>query len=166
MKKSRLRDYIESLILVVIIALMLRHFFLYPCRINDNDMSPTLKAGDFIWSYNLAFGRWAARSPEKNELVIFELPNEPGVLLARRILGVEGDVIQTKTAPPLIIPPGYFFAKADNLPISNNAAQGDGLVPVKQLRGKIWKIWFSVNSKDNGKAKTFINWKRIFKTVN
>ncbi len=139
-------------------------------------MSPTLQTGDFVWSYSLAFGlsnpfkssvRWAARNPERNELVIFELPTEPGVLLARRVVAVEGDKVVNKNSEPLIIPPGYFFAKGDNLEFSNNAAQGEGLFPTKQLRGKIWKIWFSLKSKDDGKStSTSINWKRLFKTVN
>ena len=169
MKKSRRRDYIESLILVIMIALVIRQFVTYPCQIVDNEMAPTLQAGDYVWSYNLAFGmpnflkpekRWAARNPERNELVVFELPGEPGVILARRVLAIEGDKVEKKNSEPLVVPPGYFFAKIDNPALSSNAAQGEGLVPTKQLRGKIWLVWFSV------KPKGSINWKRLFKTVN
>lgn len=170
MKKSRLRDNLESLLLVIFIALLVRNFILYPYRVEDSEMSPTLRAGDFIWSYSLAFGlknpfnsekRWAARNPERNELVIFENPHDPGELLARRVHAIEGDKVEGKSSESLIIPPGYFFAKADN-----NAVRGVGLVPLKQLRGKIWLIWFSLKSKNERSSGSSINWKRLFKAVN
>ena len=53
---SLAREYLESLIVAVLIALTLRFFVIAAYKIPTGSMVPTLKVGNFIFAYKLPYG--------------------------------------------------------------------------------------------------------------
>jgi signal peptidase I len=106
MKPPRLlREYTESLIVAVCLALVLRFFVISAYKIPTGSMLPTLKVGDFIFAYKLPYGfpipfsggeRWSARLPERGDVVVFRYPGNANVNYVKRVVGLPGDRIAIK----------------------------------------------------------------------
>lgn len=82
-RKSRLREYTESIGLAVLIALFLRAFILEPFQIPSGSMRPTLLEGDRLFVVKFSHGiripmterylvRWS--DPEPGDVVVFVYP--------------------------------------------------------------------------------------------
>jgi signal peptidase I len=106
MKRPRLvREYTESLIVAVCLALLLRFFVISAYKIPTGSMLPTLKVGDFIFAYKLPYGfpipfsggdRISAKLPERGDVVVFRYPGNENVNYVKRVVGLPGDRIAIK----------------------------------------------------------------------
>lgn len=112
MKVPRLmREYTESLIVAILLALVLRFFVISAYKIPTGSMLPTLKVGDFIFAYKLPFGfpipfangeRWAASLPQRGDVVVFRYPGNENVNYVKRVVGLPGDRIAIKNKKLLV----------------------------------------------------------------
>lgn len=103
MKSPRLlREYTESLIVAVCLALVLRFFVISAYKIPTGSMLPTLKVGDFIFAYKLPYGfpipftngeRLSPSLPERGDVVVFRYPGNENVNYVKRVVGLPGDRI-------------------------------------------------------------------------
>lgn len=100
-----LREYLESLIVAVLLALIIRFFVISAYKIPTGSMVPTLKVGDFIFSYRLPYGipipfsggkRIAMELPKRGDVVVFRYPENPKVNYVKRVIGLPGDRIEIK----------------------------------------------------------------------
>ena len=106
MKPPRLlREYTESLIVAVCLALVLRFFVISAYKIPTGSMLPTLKVGDFIFAYKLPYGfpipfsggeRLAPKLPVRGDVVVFRYPGNENVNYVKRVVGLPGDRIEIK----------------------------------------------------------------------
>jgi len=106
MKRPRLvREYTESLIVAVCLALILRFFVISAYKIPTGSMLPTLKVGDFIFAYKLPYGfpipfsggeRISAKLPSRGDVVVFRYPGNENVNYVKRVVGLPGDRIEIK----------------------------------------------------------------------
>lgn len=103
--KILIREYTESLVVAVIVALILRFFVISAYKIPTGSMVPTLKVGDFIFAYKLSYGvpipfsggeRWAGQLPKRGEVVVFRYPGNESVSYVKRVVGLPGDRIAIK----------------------------------------------------------------------
>jgi len=112
-RKSALREYIESLLLAILVALGLRAFVVEPFKIPSESMLSTLMIGDHIFVNKFRYGPiipWTHRrffnflSPERGEVIVFAFPGyrngappwaEPldNEDFIKRIVGLPGDRI-------------------------------------------------------------------------
>jgi signal peptidase I len=105
-KKSRTRQYVESIGAVVFVALVLRSFVVEAYQIPSGSMIPTLDVGDRIWVNKLIYGVRLPftdiklgthyRPPRRGEIIVFEHPKEPDKDLIKRVVGVPGDTIELR----------------------------------------------------------------------
>jgi len=105
-KKSALRDYAESIILAVLIALFIRAFVIEAFKIPSSSMIPTLEVGDhlfvskFIYGFRVPFTTdpplkfWRIRKPRRGEVVVFLYPDQPDKDYIKRIVAIEGDTVR------------------------------------------------------------------------
>ncbi len=100
-----LREYTESLIVAVCLALVLRFFVISAYKIPTGSMLPTLKVGDFIFAYKLPYGfpvpfsngeRLSAKLPERGDVVVFRYPGNETVNYVKRVVGLPGDRVAIK----------------------------------------------------------------------
>lgn len=84
-----------TMILAILAALVVRHFLVTAYRVPTGSMQPTLKPGDFIFSYRRAYGWWGdSRLPERGDLVVFSYPQQPRVNYVKRVLALPGDRLE------------------------------------------------------------------------
>lgn len=102
---STLREYTESLVVAVLIALLLRLFVISAYKIPTPSMMPTLQVGDFIFAYKLPYGirmpvtnhlLTAPVLPERGDVIVFIHPEER-VSYIKRVVGLPGDKVEIRS---------------------------------------------------------------------
>ena len=102
-KKSVYREYFESIIFALIIALIVRTFVVQAFKIPSGSMENTLAIGDyilvnkFIYGIEIPFtGRhlFPLRNPRRGDIAVFEYPQDPSRDFVKRVIGLPGDRIQ------------------------------------------------------------------------
>jgi signal peptidase I len=107
-KKSGRRilwEYLEAIVTALLLALVIRAYVIQAFKIPSGSMIPTLLVGDhilvnkFIYGTKLPFsdGRALAfKKPERDDIIVFKYPEDPKRDFIKRIIAVEGDVIESK----------------------------------------------------------------------
>lgn len=104
-KKSLLREYTESIIVAVILALIIRAFIVQAFKIPSGSMEDTLLIGDhllvnkFIYGTKLPFSDkriLKVRDPKRGDVIVFVYPEDPRKDFIKRVIGVPGDVVEGK----------------------------------------------------------------------
>ena len=98
------REYIESLLIAIFLALVVRTYVLTGYKVPTISMAPTLIPGDFIFVYKLPYGfklpfvekKWGVSPPQVGDVVAFSFPDQPRVQYVKRVAGLEGDRIEIK----------------------------------------------------------------------
>jgi signal peptidase I len=95
-------EYSRSFFPVLLFVLVVRSFVFEPFRIPSGSMMPTLFQGDFIFVKKYAYGlRWPViekkffetGSPQRGDVVVFRLPEDPSINYIKRVIGLPGDRI-------------------------------------------------------------------------
>jgi signal peptidase I len=109
--KSILREYLESLVVAILVAIIIRSFILTAYKIPTSSMQPTLKVGDFIFAYKLPFGvelpfseeKWVTgQLPKRGEIVVFRHPKDRTASFIKRVVGLPGDRIEIKNGQLIV----------------------------------------------------------------
>lgn len=102
-KKSLVREYSESIIIAIILALIIRALVVQAFKIPSGSMEDTLLIGDhllvnkFIYGPTIPFTDlrpFKLRDPQRGDVIVFEYPEDPSKDFIKRIVGVPGDVVQ------------------------------------------------------------------------
>ena len=105
MKKSTFQEYAESIIVAVLLALVVRTFFLQAFKIPTGSMRMTLVEGDRILvekvSYGIPIPFTAARpprihSPRRGDVVVFRSIDDPHRDFIKRLVAVGGDTVEIR----------------------------------------------------------------------
>ena len=103
--KSVLREYIESVVVAVLLALVVRTFFLQAFKIPTGSMHPTLVEGDRILVDKVTYGirmPFTAvrlpriRPPQRGDVVVFRSIDDPSRDFIKRLVAVSGDTIEIR----------------------------------------------------------------------
>jgi len=104
-QKGTTREYAESLVVAVLIALFLRAFVIEAFKIPTSSMVPTLLVGDHIFVNKFIYGlrvpfsnRWFVEwaEPERGEIVVFRFPDNQDQDFIKRVVAVAGDRIHVE----------------------------------------------------------------------
>ena len=104
-KKSIFREYAESIIIAVILALIIRTFIVQAFKIPSGSMEDTLLIGDhllvnkFIYGTTIPFTDTQIlklRDPKRGDVIVFEYPEDPRKDFIKRVIGLPGDVVEGK----------------------------------------------------------------------
>jgi signal peptidase I len=104
-KKSVVREYFESIIIAVILALFVRTWVVQAFKIPTGSMENNLLIGDhllvnkFIFGPTpLALGRAVlpVRSIRRGDIVVFKYPDEPDRDFIKRVIGLPGETIELR----------------------------------------------------------------------
>jgi signal peptidase I len=104
-KKHIIREYAESIIIAVILALIIRTFLVQAFKIPSGSMEDTLAIGDHILVNKFLYGTkipftdkriFKIRDPQRGDVIVFEYPEDPSKDFIKRVIGTPGDVIEEK----------------------------------------------------------------------
>ena len=108
-RKSYFRDFVETVVTAVLLALVLRAFVVQTFRIPSGSMEDTLLVGDFLIVNKFIYGIKVPftdtrlpgiREPERGDIIVFEYPNpDPRARkenYVKRCIGLPGDVVELK----------------------------------------------------------------------
>jgi len=110
-QKSKFREYVEAIILAIVIALFIRTFVIQAYKIPSGSMKPTLQIGDHIlvskfnYGIKLPFLRTTlipVGAPQRGDIVVFIYPKDPSKDFIKRLIGVPGDTIEIRNKKILL----------------------------------------------------------------
>jgi signal peptidase I len=170
--RARIKEYIEAILIALVIAVILRVFVIQAYRVESGSMENTLQVGDFVFVNKFIYH---FRVPSPGDIVVFEYPLNPAKDFIKRVVAVEGQTVQisdkylfvdgqyvadlpgikhidARAIPPDLstrdffgpkqVPPGQLFVLGDNRDDSRDSRFW-GFVKERQVKGKAVMIYFS-----------------------
>jgi signal peptidase I len=104
-RKSTIREYIEAILIALLLALFIRTFVVQAFKIPSGSMKNTLLIGDHILVNKFIYGiknplngnTWIPiKEPQRRDVIVFKYPINPEQDYIKRVVGVEGDTIEIK----------------------------------------------------------------------
>jgi signal peptidase I len=102
-KKKFYKDYLEPIILAVLIALFIRTFIIQAFKIPSGSMEPTLLVGDyllvnkFIYGIKIPFTEtkvFRFVNPRRGDIIVFPYPRDPSKDFIKRVIGTGGEKVE------------------------------------------------------------------------
>jgi signal peptidase I len=128
-RKSTLREYFESIVIAVILALFVRTWVVQAFKIPTGSMENNLLIGDHLLVNKFVFGPTATldrallpvRDISRGDIVVFKYPEEPERDFIKRVIGLPGDTVELRAkkvyvnGQPLDEPYVHFLTPASDL---------------------------------------------------
>jgi signal peptidase I len=102
-KKKFVKDYLEPIILAVLIALFIRAFVVQAFKIPSSSMEPTLLVGDYLMVNKFICGIripytdvkfFQFKKPQRGDVIVFIFPLDPSKDFIKRVIGTEGEKVE------------------------------------------------------------------------
>ena len=103
--KSQIREWTESIIIAVILALLIRTFIVQAFKIPSGSMIPTFKVGDRIFVNKFLYGAKipftdlnlpAVRQPKRGDIIVFISPETPKKDFVKRLIATGLERVEIK----------------------------------------------------------------------
>ncbi|MCM8780876.1 MAG: signal peptidase I [Candidatus Omnitrophica bacterium] len=103
--RSAVREWIESIVIAFILAMIIRTFVVQAFKIPTGSMRPTLMEGDiilvnkFIYGAKIPFTDFrlpAVRQPERGDVIVFVYPQDPKKDFIKRLVAKEGETVEIR----------------------------------------------------------------------
>lgn len=148
--KSKWREYGESLFIALIIAIIVRSFFLQAFKIPSSSMEPTLLIGDHLLVNRLSYVVKVPftdivllnlGNPTRGDVVVFRYPVDRSKDFIKRVIATEGETVEIKDKVIFvngkrIEDPWGFFLDTNIMP--GYVAPKDNFGPVKVPKDSIF----------------------------
>jgi signal peptidase I len=104
-KKSTVREYFESIVIAVILALFIRTFVVQAFKIPTGSMEENLLIGDHLLVNKFVFGPTASPierallpvgTIRRHDVVVFKYPEEPDRDFIKRVIGLPGETVELR----------------------------------------------------------------------
>jgi signal peptidase I len=104
-QKSTIREYFESIVIAVILALFVRTWVVQAFKIPTGSMENNLLIGDHLLVNKFVFGPTPlaigravlpVRSIARGDIVVFKYPDEPDRDFIKRVVGLPGETIELR----------------------------------------------------------------------
>jgi len=163
-EKSKLRQYVESIVLAALLALFVRSFVVEAFTIPSGSMEPTLLVGDYLIASRLSYVvkipftdvvLFRLGEPQRGDVAIFRYPLDPSKDFVKRIIAKEGDVVEIKNKIVYVngrkVDEGYAHFTDDTV-IPGSSMPRDNLNPVRVPKG----CYFAMgDNRDNSSDSRF-----------
>ena len=180
--RELLEAFILALIVFLVIQTSVRNF-----KVEGSSMHPTLESGEYLlvnklvyfpvdthrlsriipfWKVDQSTDRFAARAPQRSEVIVFRFPRDPTKDFVKRVIGLPGEQVEIRQgkvyidgAPldepyitrkdkfnmdPMLLGEREYFVLGDNRRSSNDSRTW-GPVPEKNLLGKVWFVYWPLS---------------------
>jgi len=95
------REWLESLIVIAVLAVVIRSFIVAPFKIPSSSMVPTLLVGDYLFVLRYPYGfripftdiQLLSKQAHRGDVAVFVYPDDKSKDYIKRIVGLPGDKI-------------------------------------------------------------------------
>lgn len=160
--KSPLRETLETVVVALLIALVIRSFLVQLYVVDGESMFPTLHHGDRLLVNKIGY---RLGEPRVGEIVVVEDPQDPRRQLIKRVIALGGETVEVRnhvvfidgkpleeayTNPvsvhfpdmrPQQVPEGHLFVMGDNRGGSLDS-RAMGPIPVNKVQGKAFFLFW------------------------
>lgn len=152
------KEWIKSIAIALVIWFFLRALLVEAFRIPSGSMENTLLVGDFLFVNKALYGAEipivqkrlpAFREPHRFDIVIFDSPEQPGINVVKRIVGMPGDTLRMEGNTM------YVNGRVLDEP---HAIKTDPLSDPEDPRMRAWQLRYLVNRNPRSYRPTLKNW--------
>jgi signal peptidase I len=102
-KKKFVKEYLEPIVIAVLIALFIRTFIVQAFKIPSSSMEPTLLVGDYILVNKFIYGvriplmdkkLFELGKPKRGDVIVFIFPKDRSKDFIKRVIGTEGEKVE------------------------------------------------------------------------
>lgn len=130
--RSEIREWTESIIIALILALLIRTFIIQAFKIPSGSMIPTFEIGDRIFVNKFVYGVRipftdirlpALKAPQRGDIIVFVSPETPKKDFVKRLIALEGEEVEIKKGNiyingreiegPVSIRSNYYYNRGD-----------------------------------------------------
>ncbi|HUV31774.1 MAG TPA: signal peptidase I [Acidobacteriota bacterium] len=86
------REYVETAVIALVAAILLRIFVVSAYRVNSASMEDALQVGDYIFVNKLAYQYGSG--PKVGDIIVFKYPNNPNKDFIKRIVAMPGRTVE------------------------------------------------------------------------
>jgi len=110
-RKSEVREYAESILVAIAVAMALRAFVVEAFKIPSGSMIPTLQVGDHIFVNKFTYGPaipwthtrlWSRMPPKRGDVMVFAYPEHPDQDFIKRVIAIPGDKLEARGGHPIL----------------------------------------------------------------
>lgn len=103
--KSQIKEWTESIIIAVILALLIRTFIVQAFKIPSGSMIPTFNIGDRIFVSKFIYGAKvpltnfslpAVRQPKRGDIIVFKSPEDKKKDFVKRLIALGGETVEIR----------------------------------------------------------------------
>jgi len=148
--KSVVREYVEAIVVAVLLALFVRTFIVQAFKIPSGSMLPTLQIGDHLLVSKFSYGvrvpvigtsLISRQGPAHGDVVVFRFPRDRSLDYIKRVVAIGGDSIEVRDKQVFlngqqVENPHAHFTSRDIM--SSAAGPRDNFGPVTVPDGKIF----------------------------
>lgn len=104
-KKSKGREYFESILIAALIALFVRSFVIQAYKIPSGSMEPTLLIGDHLLVNRTSYVvkvpfldtvLFNTGKPQRGDIIVFRYPEDPSKDYIKRVIATGGETLEIK----------------------------------------------------------------------
>ena len=130
--KSEIKEWTESIIIALVLALLIRTFIVQAFKIPSGSMIPTFEIGDRIFVNKFIYGSRlpftdirlpVLRQPQRGDIIVFISPEMPKKDFIKRLIAVEGETVEIKNGNicingkeiegPVSVRSNYYYNRGD-----------------------------------------------------
>lgn len=125
-------EWYESLVLAILVMVLIFSFFFRVIRVSGDSMEPTLQSGDslIVWA--------AGYEPEVGDIIVVDGDIDYGKALVKRLIAVEGDVVDIDAETGAIIVNGVTLE--EDYILEDNYTRGNIIYPITVPEGTIFVL--------------------------
>jgi signal peptidase I len=109
-KKSATREWVEAILVAVVLAIFIRTFVVQAFKIPSGSMLETLQIGDHLLVNKMTRGTIVEipltritlfhvprlREPQRGEILVFQFPRDPSRDFIKRVIGLPGEILAVR----------------------------------------------------------------------
>jgi signal peptidase I len=168
-KKSVAREYLEAIIIALLLAIGIRTFVVQAFKIPSGSMLPTLQIGDHLLVNKFIYGIRNPFSgkviipiskPKRGDVIVFKYPLDKNVDYIKRVIGTPGDTVEIKNKKLFIngkaVPDPHAHFTSDYI-MPATAGPRDNFGPIKVPKGKLFCMGDNRDSSYDGRFWGFVD---------
>ena len=172
-KKSTIREYIEAILIALLLALFIRTFVVQAFKIPSGSMMNTLLIGDHILVNKFIYGvknpfndnTWIPiKNPARRDIVVFKYPVNPTQDYIKRVVGVQGDTIEIKDKKVYVngeVQDEKYAIFLDNKTLPANVQGRDNMGPITVPEDSLFVMGDNRDNSYDSRFWNFVNLKSV-----